>query len=102
MAYGYSGVESLVPSNPAFLDEVLRRSNFGKSVGSDGRYRRANHRARLIVRPGPTAVHSRPIVPHQNIASSPAMLVGELRPGRAGDQFVQQRSRLRVAKTSMA
>src|SRR5262245_58031835 len=41
-------------------------------------------------RPGPPAMHSRPVVPHDNIAIAPVMHIARLRRGRSGHQFLEQ------------
>jgi hypothetical protein len=70
--------------------------DFAETVCFDSGYCRANHRPRLIVGPGSATMHRRPIVPHQHVALSPAVLVSVLRSGCAGDQFVQQGPRVCV------
>ena len=78
---------------------LLRRPEIRKTIGFDGRYRRPHHRARLILRPGPAAVHRRAVVPHQHVACSPMVPVGEFGSGRDGDQFVEQCPCFGIAQT---
>jgi hypothetical protein len=73
--------------------------HFRKTIGFDGSYRRPHHGARLILTPRPAAVHRRSVVPHQHVACSPMVLVGEFGSGCHGDQFVEQCPCFDIAQT---